>query len=550
MVSTTNPNKLITKNTSSSNPNQKWTYYSSTGQIKGIANKCLDSGSGTLNQILRINTCHGGNNQKWNIATDGGISQNTSSGTLCISTNNSSVSQANPLYLGSCDTKCGAYWNYNGSSTGSYVGGCGTGVSSGSTGTTGSGQGQGSQPSQPAPSNTNTNPSAGQNNGNGSQSNSGSSSNNQTYYDDSATAISNQENIDIYNGSVGSIEKNFNSNNPKIKITPDQIINSAYRAKDALMSDLGSVFNGVMICSNIVFDSGCTAKSEFQVAMDNVQNGTIGFVSGLALGIAVDQGIAQIIKALFSNPYTGALGAIGIIGLIYYTFNNINLFLYGIVKDLDDFANSSFPVKMFLIGFALGGISGVLKALAKTSYNSILGLKNIIQEASSTINNLVKSTDALSLKFVNSLLPNTSLVVYNLDGTARILGKDFINFAKYNSDDVVESALKSVDDGGFKATFSQLKNELARIKNPSLDKTFSTGRTIPNNLKEQIAMKTTWADPLTGATNLRDKLPLDRHPVYNDINGWEKWQKIVDGVNIHFTRNKNTGEIVDFKFKN
>jgi Ricin-type beta-trefoil lectin domain len=47
--------------------NQKWGYDSSTEQIKGLNDKCLDAGNinDSSNRWLRISTCHGGNNQKW-----------------------------------------------------------------------------------------------------------------------------------------------------------------------------------------------------------------------------------------------------------------------------------------------------------------------------------------------------------------------------------------------------------------------------------------------------------------------------------------------------
>ncbi len=109
---------LYTKN---SGYGQKWSWYgNSTKEIKGLNGKCLDSGSGNNGDYLRINTCHEGNNQKWDITADSAIRQNN----ICISLSGG-IKDGSALVMGDCSlSNCSAYWNYNGSSTGSYVGGC------------------------------------------------------------------------------------------------------------------------------------------------------------------------------------------------------------------------------------------------------------------------------------------------------------------------------------------------------------------------------------------------------------------------------------------
>jgi len=78
----------------------------------------------------------------------------------------------------------------------------------------------------------------------------------------------------------------------------------------------------------------------------------------------------------------------------------------------------------------------------------------------------------------------------------------------------------------------------------------STGRSIPNSLQEQAAMLVTRADPQAG-----EILPLvltdSRWPA---TDGWQKMQtvfKTSEGRNvvIHYVRNKVTGMVDDFKFK-
>ena len=79
----------------------------------------------------------------------------------------------------------------------------------------------------------------------------------------------------------------------------------------------------------------------------------------------------------------------------------------------------------------------------------------------------------------------------------------------------------------------------------------NTGRTIPNNLNEQIAMQQVQSNPLNGATKLPIKMGDERWPAED---GWVKMQNIVtlssgDKVNIHFTYNPLSGLYDDFKFK-
>ncbi len=79
----------------------------------------------------------------------------------------------------------------------------------------------------------------------------------------------------------------------------------------------------------------------------------------------------------------------------------------------------------------------------------------------------------------------------------------------------------------------------------------STGRTIPNNLEEQMAMHQVQSNPLEGATELPIKLNDTR---WKSSDGWVKMQSVVktsDGnkITIHYVYNKVTGAFDDFKFK-
>lgn len=74
----------------------------------------------------------------------------------------------------------------------------------------------------------------------------------------------------------------------------------------------------------------------------------------------------------------------------------------------------------------------------------------------------------------------------------------------------------------------------------------STGRTNPNNLNEQLALKQVMADPGAG-TIIKDITMTD--PRWPASEGWVKVQQIVNGINIHYVQNTVTGSVADFKFK-
>jgi peptidoglycan hydrolase-like protein with peptidoglycan-binding domain len=79
----------------------------------------------------------------------------------------------------------------------------------------------------------------------------------------------------------------------------------------------------------------------------------------------------------------------------------------------------------------------------------------------------------------------------------------------------------------------------------------STGRTTPNNLDEQLAMKEVLSNPLDGATAVPTKNMND--PRWLGSEGWVKMQKFIKTsngkINIHFNYNTKTGKFDDFKFK-
>jgi len=75
----------------------------------------------------------------------------------------------------------------------------------------------------------------------------------------------------------------------------------------------------------------------------------------------------------------------------------------------------------------------------------------------------------------------------------------------------------------------------------------STGRTEPKNFKEQLAMEEVKSKP-SGSTPPRMPKMSDTKNNLLHKDGWIKRTQNVEGVQIHFVENINTGEFVDFKF--
>ncbi|SIT35568.1 Filamentous haemagglutinin family outer membrane protein [Paraburkholderia ribeironis] len=73
----------------------------------------------------------------------------------------------------------------------------------------------------------------------------------------------------------------------------------------------------------------------------------------------------------------------------------------------------------------------------------------------------------------------------------------------------------------------------------------STGRAVSNNLQEQLALQQAMSNPAAGV-QLPIPLGDSRWPA---ADGWVKMSQNVNGVEIHYVRNVNSGAVDDFKFK-
>lgn len=76
----------------------------------------------------------------------------------------------------------------------------------------------------------------------------------------------------------------------------------------------------------------------------------------------------------------------------------------------------------------------------------------------------------------------------------------------------------------------------------------STGRTDPKNLKEKLAMEDAMSNPDRGKIVPLKKGMTD--PRWPGDEGWVKMSQHINGVEVHYVRNANTGMIDDFKFPN
>ncbi|WP_252212421.1 hypothetical protein, partial [Clostridium sp. CMCC3677] len=111
---------------------------------------------------------------------------------------------------------------------------------------------------------------------------------------------------------------------------------------------------------------------------------------------------------------------------------------------------------------------------------------------------------------------------------------------------------KSSNGGSGKSGSDEGAGKSGGVGNPvEVEGLGSTGRTIPNNLNEQMAMEQVKSNPLENAKKVPLKMNDKRWPASE---GWAKMQSIVknsDGSQtvIHFDYNKVTGAFDDFKFK-
>jgi len=89
------------------------------------------------------------------------------------------------------------------------------------------------------------------------------------------------------------------------------------------------------------------------------------------------------------------------------------------------------------------------------------------------------------------------------------------------------------------------ENDPCKPKAPAPLGRGNTGRTVPENLKEKLAMEEAMADPFGKAIDATSTPMKD--PRWPATDGWIKTRNVDNTV--HWVRNPKTGQVDDFKFK-
>jgi murein DD-endopeptidase MepM/ murein hydrolase activator NlpD len=100
------------KRTGGANSAQKWQYFPSSREIKGMNDMCLEPGFGNDGDFLRVNACHGGTNQKWSFNSNYAISNDFSN--RCINFENNFQTNGWRLVMRTCNASAYQIWNANG----------------------------------------------------------------------------------------------------------------------------------------------------------------------------------------------------------------------------------------------------------------------------------------------------------------------------------------------------------------------------------------------------------------------------------------------------
>jgi hypothetical protein len=111
--SVTNDSTPVKLKSNTNSNSQKWQFDTTTNQIKGLGNKCLDAGdiNNSSNRWLRIFGCHAGTNQKWYIDQDLRI-HSLANENLCIDSQSGNTNNS-VLYMFTCHGNANQKWNKN-----------------------------------------------------------------------------------------------------------------------------------------------------------------------------------------------------------------------------------------------------------------------------------------------------------------------------------------------------------------------------------------------------------------------------------------------------
>ena len=153
---------------------------------------------------------------------------------------------------------------------------------------------------------------------------------------------------------------------------------------------------------------------------------------------------------------------------------------------------------------------------------------------------------------LGGLLKKIKKQVSSLSAKSKRLVKKFLpkrHYRKFEVVDIEELARKQ----GLKPNLQLFaENKNIGVGNPvAVVGKGHTGRFVPNNLSEQMAMHKVMSNPLDGAVDLST---INKKPVimkdtrWPSSEGWVKMSNNANNVEIHFVYNKLTSEFDDFKF--
>lgn len=167
---------------------------------------------------------------------------------------------------------------------------------------------------------------------------------------------------------------------------------------------------------------------------------------------------------------------------------------------------------------------------------------------------MIGDTIIMGVGFGESFIGGLIFTAGVLTGTAGAAGGGTIVMVLAPALSLVATGSITVAAGIKLSTYGS-KNLMANAGNffkvPKMANKGSSGRTIPKNLDEQIAMKQVKSNPLSGAKELPFTMGDDRWP---NSEGWVKMANNVSlnnsNIDIHFVYNKKLNLVDDFKFAN
>ncbi|MCF7799943.1 hypothetical protein K9L05_01180 [Candidatus Babeliales bacterium] len=168
----------------------------------------------------------------------------------------------------------------------------------------------------------------------------------------------------------------------------------------------------------------------------------------------------------------------------------------------------------------------------------------------SELKEIVRTEAAIAREFGRQIIPELIQATHPFQealtgalGLGKIAIKDGVDVAKKTANTLKKNPGLVKQEEGIHGAIKSLSDMYKKISQGK----GSTGRIIPNGLREQLAMKEVLSNPLEGARKLASVTMTDmRWPASE---GWFKMSKNVNGIEIHYVYNTINKTFDDFKFK-